>query len=347
MRVKDISDPSSNQRVLAPSVQISSPGREKMFRKLSFTGDIIAIQQANIYSRVSGNIEKMYVDIGDYVQKGKVLANVDETIYVQNVRQTESVYKQSQATLANNKITYERNQQLYERGLLAKSDQDNSKTAVDVAQAQTDAALANYKNAQTQLTYCRITAPFSGYIVKRLLDPGTYITANAPTANSTIFVLAEIDKLKVLVNILEKDLPLLSSVKEAQVTTDAYPDEVFTANVRSISESFDLSTRTMAAEVDIQNKNLLLKPGMFAKIDLILEEKDSALVLPVETLLHDDQGKYVFAVNKDTVVNKRYVQTGIEENNKDEIISGISDQDKIVTVGQQLIKDGMKVRITK
>jgi multidrug efflux pump subunit AcrA (membrane-fusion protein) len=103
----------------------------------------------------------------------------------------------------------------------------------------------------------------------------------------------------------------------------------------------------MAAEVDIQNKNLLLKPGMFAKIDLILEEKDSALVLPVETLLHDDQGKYVFAVNKDTVVNKRYVQTGIEENNKDEIISGISDQDKIVTVGQQLIKDGMKVRITK
>jgi RND family efflux transporter MFP subunit len=347
MRIKDLSNPSSNQRVLAPSVKVSAPVREKLFRKLSFTGDILPIQQASIYSRVSGNIEKIYVDIGDYVQKGKVLANIDQTIYVQNTRQTESVYKQSLATLANNKITYERNQQLYERGLLAKSDLDNSKTAVDVAQAQTDAAQANYKNAQTQLTYCRITAPFSGYVIKRLLDPGTYITANAPTSNSTIFVLAEIDKLKVLVNILEKDLPQLANIKEAQVTTDAYPEEIFPANVRAMSESFDLSTRTMPTEVDIQNRNQLLKPGMFAKIDLILEEKDSALVLPVETLLQDDQGKYVYTLNKDTVVNKRYVQIGIEENNKDEIVSGISDQDKIVTVGQQLIKDGMKVRITK
>jgi RND family efflux transporter MFP subunit len=346
-RIKDINDPSSKQRVLPPSVELASPTREKMTQKLSFTGDILAIQQANIYSRVSGNIEKMYVDIGDYARKGQVLANIDETIYEQNVRQTQGLYKQAMATLENNKITYERNQQLYERGLLSKSDLDNSETAVKVAQAQSDASLANYKNAQTQLAYCKITAPFSGYITKKLIDPGTYVTANSPTSNSTIFVLADIDNLKVLVNVLEKDLPLLSQIKKAQLTTDSYPDEVFTARVRAISESFDLNTRTMPIEIDIENRNQLLKPGMFAKIDLILEEKDSTLAIPSQCLMQDSEGKYVFGVNKDSVVYKRYVKIGFEQDNKDEIVSGLTDQEKIISVGQQLVKDGMKVRLTK
>jgi RND family efflux transporter MFP subunit len=344
-RLKANLETSGRQPVYKQTVELAPPARGDITRKLSFTGDILAFQQANIYTRVSGNIEKMYVDIGSYAPAGKTLARIDQTLYLQNVRQTEGLYKQALATLENNKTQFERNKDLFKQGLISQSDLDNSETSVKVAQAQVDATLANYKNAQTQLDYCDIRAPFSGYITKKLLDPGSYITANAVTSSSTIFVLSQIDKLKVMVNILEKDLPLLDKIIDARVTTDSYPDQVFTAKVKRISEAFDLSTRTMPVEINIDNRNLLLKPGMFAKIDLILQSDENVLLLPNECTLKDDQGDYVYMVSPDSVVHKHYIKLGIESDNKDEILSGLTDSDKVVVLGMELIKDGSKVRI--
>ncbi len=347
-RVKASMDPANKQPVLKQTVELAPPTKGNITRKLSFTGDILAYQQSNIYTRVSGNIEKMFVDIGSYVPTGKILARIDQSIYTQNVRQTEGLYKQALATLENNKTQYERSQNLFKDGLMAQSDLDNSATAVKVAQAQVDAALANYKNAQTQLDYCDIRAPFSGYITKRLLDPGSYVNANAVTASSTIFILSQIDKVKVMVNVLEKDLPLLDKVIDAQVTTDSYPDKVFTAKINKVSEAFDLNTRTMPVEVDIDNKDLVLKPGMFAKIDLILQSDENVLLLPTESTLKDDQGDYVYMISpQDSVAHKHYIKLGIESDNKDEILSGLTDSDTVVVKGMELIKEGSKVRIGK
>lgn len=347
-RLKANLETSNKQPVLKQTVELAPPTRGDITRKLSFTGDIAAFQQSNIYTRVSGNIEKMYVDIGSKVQTGTLLARIDQTIYQQNVRQTEGVYKQAVATLENNKTQYERNKDLFKEGLISQSDLDNSMTSVKVAQAQVDAAQANYKNAQTQLDYCGIRAPFSGYITKRLLDPGSYVTANAVTSSSTIFILSQIDKLKVMVNVLEKDLPLLGKVIDAKVTTDSYPEDVFTAKVNRISEAFDLNTRTMPVEVDIDNKDRILKPGMFAKIDLVLQSDENVLLLPTQCTLKDDQGDYVYMVSpQDSVAHKHYVKLGIESDNKDEIISGLTDSDKVVVLGMELIKEGSKVRIGK
>lgn len=272
IRLKGNLDASTKRPAPQPSVELSSPVRENILNKLSFTGDILAIQQSNIYSRVAGNIKKIYVDIGKYVRSGQLLAEIDKSVFYQNVKQTEGLYKQSKATYENNKINYDRTLELFGKGLVSQSDVDNAKTAVEVSQAQMESALANYNNAQTQLSYCDIIAPFGGYITKRYLDPGTYVVVGGNNPNSVLFVLSDIDNLKVMVNVLDKDISMLDKVESAVIKTDAYPDEEFTGRIRAIGQSLDLSTRTMATEVDIENRKQMLKPGMFASVDLILKK---------------------------------------------------------------------------
>lgn len=347
LKVKTDNNSAPRQNISKPIVQLSNPSRGNLTNKLSFTGDIAAIEQINVYSRVSGNISKIYVDIGDFVNQGKLLAMIDPSIYQQNVKQTEAQYKQAQATFENNEVNYERNKDLYMKGLISQTDLDNARTASDVSKAQMESANANYQNALTQLSYCSIRAPFSGYITKRLLDPGTYISTGGASQNSTIFILSKIDNLKIMVNVLSKDVPLLDKVQEAVINVDTYPGEIFTGRIKAISESVDLTTRTMQTEVDIENRNQMLKPGMFANIDLILAKADSALILPSQTILKDDKGSFVYAVTPDSTAHKKYVQVGITENNNNEIKSGINENDKVVFLGYDQLKDGVKVRISK
>lgn len=347
IRLKGNLDASTKRPLPQPSVELSSPVRKSIVKKLSFTGDILPIQQSNIYSRVAGNIKKIYVDIGQYVRTGQILAEIDKSIFFQNVKQTEGLYKQAKATYENNKIQYDRNLELFNKGLVAQSDVDNSKTVVQVSEAQMESAQANYINAQTQLSYCDIRAPFSGYITKRYLDPGTYVIVGGNNPNSVLFVLSDINDLKVMVNVLDKDIPLLDKVESALITTDAYPEEEFTGHIRAIGQSLDLSTRTMVTEVDIENRNQMLKPGMFANVELILKKQDNALTLPLQCIRKDDKGSFVYSVNQDSVAFKKYIQLGIQDNNTCEISDGLGDSDKIVVTGQDLIQDGIRVKIVK
>lgn len=347
-RVKSNLEASNKQNQIIPSVELTKPTRNNLINKLNFTGDILAKEQANIYSRVSGNIQRIYVDIGDYVRQGKLLAEIDRAIYLQNVRQTEGLYKQAKATVENNRVNYERNKDLYDKGLVSKSDLDNAATTLTVSEAQVESALANYRNAQTQLSYCSITAPFSGYITKRLLDRGSYVSVGGAAQSSTIFTLSDINIVKVMVNVLEGDVPLLDKVEEAHVTSSTYPNEVFTAEVKKMSQSVDLATRTMPVEIDIVNKEGKLKPGMFTTTELVLSREDNAMILPSQCVLTDDKGNYVYQVNmNDSTAYKKYIQIGIQQDNTDQVTSGLSDEDRIVLTGQTLLKEGSKVKITK
>jgi membrane fusion protein (multidrug efflux system) len=313
----------------------------------SLTGDIMPIQQASIFSKVSGNLEKIYVDIGDHVADKQLLALIDTTIYSQNAKQAHANFSQAKANLENTKLNYTRNKSLFSQNLIAQQDLDNSKTAYDVALAQEESAQASYTNALTQLGYCKVTAPFSGYITKRFLDPGAYVTSSTTAASSTLYTLMDVDKLKAMVNLPENDVPLLSQVSGVKVIADALPGKVFDAKLKKISEAVDLSTRTMTVEVDIENSGKLLKPGMFATIKLILGRKSNVLLLPNNIVLNDENGNYIFVLNPDSTVSRKNVKIGFQQNNQYEILSGVDSTDNIIFVGQSLIRNGSKVKIVK
>ncbi|MCL5268600.1 MAG: efflux RND transporter periplasmic adaptor subunit [Bacteroidetes bacterium] len=330
-----------------PTVQISDPHRGSIERTISFTGDIDAIQEATIFPRVNGNIEEEYVNIGSYVRKGEILALIDTAVYSENVRQARGVYLQARATLENDKLTYERNKSLLSQNLIAKQDLDNSEAAYKVALAQEQAAAATMKNAEIQLGYCRVQAPFTGYVTRRFFDPGTYVTSSTNATSSTLFYLADLNKVKVLVNVLEEDIPLLPKVEDAQIKVDAYPSMVFHGKITRVSQQLDLSTRTMPVEVDIDNPHGLLKPGMFANVDLIFDRVDNALVLPSQVVLKDDSGSYVYTLGAGDIVHKNYVKIGVTHDNDDQVISGLNDNAPVVFMGYDMVHDGMKVRVAR
>lgn len=344
---KIVSSESPKRQIPKPNVVIGKITKGDIQLIESLTGDIIPIQQANIFSKVNGNIEKNMVDIGSRVFNNQLLALIDTTLYSQNANQAKANYMQSIANYKNAKLNYERNKKLFEQNLIAQQDVDNAKTSFDIALAQQEAAEAVYKNAVTQLSYCKVTAPFPGIITKRNYDPGAYVTGSTNAQGSVLFVLMNMDHLKTIVNLPERSIPYLSGVKEVSVIADAYPDKKFKAKISNISQAIDLGTRTMAVEVDIENTQSLLKPGMFATIQFVTAFNSNSYIIPNQVSLNDEKGDYVYIVNSDSTVSRKYIKIGIRTDDKLEILSGLNETDQIVFVGQTLIKDKMKVRIVK
>lgn len=318
--------PAASRRTNAPLVKVETPRRETVATKLQFTGDVVAIQQASIYSKVSGNLEHVYVDMGSRARRNQPLALIDTTELYQQ-------YQQAAATYQNARISLERSKDLFAQNLVAKQDLDNAEAAYGVAKA-------NYDGAVTRLSYAHITAPFTGYITKRFLDPGVYVTTN----NSTLFTLIDLDTVKIIVNVLEKDIPLITKEVKGVVTVDAYPGKQFTGQVRRFAGAVDPGTRTMAVEIDILNREELLKPGMFANVTVIVNTHPDAITVPTVALLKDDRGYYIFTLDGDTA-RRTNVVPGSEQGERTEIASGLQGTEKLVSVGQQFLKDGSPVNV--
>ncbi len=345
--IKIASGDSSKRQQPRSFVSVGMLTKGDVERIESLTGDIIPIQQASIFAKVSGNVENNFVDIGSRVGNNQILALIDTTIYSQNAKQAKANYMQAQANYQNSKLNYERNKKLLEQKLIAQQDLDNAKAAFDIASAQKEAAEAVYNNAATQLSYCKITAPFAGTITKRNFDPGSYVTATTNAQGSVLFMLMNIDRLKTVVNVPERSVPYLSTIKDVEVIADAIPNKKFSARISKISQAVDLSTRTMAVEIEINNPGAILKPGMFATVQLVTEKKTNSDIIPNQIALSDEQGDFVYVLNPDTSVSKKYVKIGIRMDDKLEVLSGLNETDRIVFVGQSIIRDKMKVKIAK
>jgi membrane fusion protein (multidrug efflux system) len=319
--------PDSRRQNIA-MVKVELPRRDTVTYKLQFRGDISAIRQASIFSKVGGNLEHVYVDMGSAVKSNQLLALIDTTELHQQ-------YQQAAATFQNARLTFQRTKELFEQNLVARQDIDNADAAMKVSRA-------NFETAATRLGYARITAPFAGFITRRYLDPGALVTLN----NTTLFMLMDIDAVKVIINILEKDIPLLRDMKKAVVTVDAFPDKEFYGSVTRYSQAVELSTRTMAVEIDIPNKDHVLKPGMFANVILIVDEHLNAITIPTQAVLKDDRGSFVYLAVKDTA-KRRLVNIGVEQNSRTEILSGLNDTDSTITTGQQFVKEGAPISIQR
>lgn len=325
------SDPRSQ---IMPLVKVEKPLREDVVYKLTFNGDVLAYTQANIFSKVSGTLERVYADMGDFVREGQLLALLDSTELFQQ-------FQQSAATYENARVNYERTKELLGQNLVAKQELDNAETAFKVARA-------NYENAKTRLSYTQIRAPFTGYITRRFLDPGVFVSASSGQASSTstLFTIMDLRKVKVIVNVLERDVVLLDRIKKAVVTVDAYPSKTFFGVVKRISQAVDVNTRTMSVEVDVENVESLLKPGMFAAVDLIVDEHPQALTLPEQAVMMDEKGTFVYDVEQGKA-HRIPVEIGIRQKNKIEILRGLFGSEDIVVAGQQQLHDTAQVKVVQ
>jgi RND family efflux transporter MFP subunit len=316
------------RRTSAPLVKVEQPVRQLVRYQLTYNGDVNPFQQATIYARIAGNLEKVNVNLGSIVKGGQVLARIDSVEPYDQVQQMA-------ATFDNARLSYQRSKSLLKGNLISKQDVDNLEAAMKVANA-------NYELSKTRLGYTRIVAPFPGIITRRYLDPGTYLASS----NTPLFQLMYIDSVKIVINIQEKDIVQVKKGTRAEIAVDAYANKVFEGTVTRMADALDLSTRSMAVEIDIPNDDHLLKPGMFSTVILITGEHANAVTVPTMAIQRDDSGSFVFVAGINTA-NRKRIQLGTEVNSKSEVLSGLDGSESVIVIGQQLVKDGGLINIQK
>jgi RND family efflux transporter MFP subunit len=320
-----------------PLVQVVKPAQVDMLRTLVLTADILPIQQADLMAKVAGYLDAIYVDRGDRIHAGQLLAVIRQP-------ELEHQLHQAQANHDLAKVTFDRVQDLYAKELIAKQELDDSRTKLEVAKRALDLQ-------RTYLAYARIIAPFDGYVTKRYVDPGAFIpqaTGLVSTVN-TLLTVMDLSQVKVLVNVPERDIGNVHVGDQLSLALDAYPDRTFHGRVSKFSPALDASSRTLQVEIDIPNTDLALKPGMFARVTLVLERHPQALAVPSESLLVNELGSFVFAIGPAQdgapTVRRVTVRTGIEDGGQVEILAGLGANDQVVRTGKELLHDGGRVRV--
>lgn len=283
----------------------------------------------------------------------------------EELRQAEEGVRQAQSRFDNAKLHRERVEALFKRQVISKKEMDSAEMEYTVAEAQLEASQQHLKlvkegarqevreasqaklkemeavlaQEKIRLQNTSIVAPFSGEIVRKYVDAGALVSSSTPLVN-----LVHAETLKVVANVLERDIPLLRQGMKASVQAEAYPGKSFEGKVARINKALDVATRTLQAEIYIPNSNRLLKPGMFARLTVALSEKPKTLVIPRNAVLEEGGSRFIFVIRGNEAVRTTIV-TGFEEYPFVEVLQGVSEGDPVVVRGQESLKDRSVVRV--
>jgi len=263
----------------------------------------------------------------------------------------------------------ERMKTLFERGLVSATDWENARTNADASRANvhaaeaqittsesqvrlSDAQLATYRAtlrlAQTNLANTRLLAPFEGYISQRNLDQGAAVNAQSAGTSTTsvgILTVQDIATVKVQIEVPERDIARVKVGAPVSVVADPYAGESFSGTVARVTHSLDPRTRTMGIEVEIPNPGGKLKPGMFARVEAVVDKRANALTIPVEAIRLGEAKPAVMVV-RNGIVEDVPVELGVSDARSVEVLRGISEADQVILQGKDLVKPKQKVRTT-
>ncbi|MBA5870088.1 MAG: efflux RND transporter periplasmic adaptor subunit [Nitrospira sp. CR2.1] len=343
------------------TVGTMTPIKQDLDVRLTYTADLIPNQLVNIFSRVDGYIAKIYVDKGDLVKANQLLVEIDHTDYVHAVNQAKANLRSAQAKVVqqdagvrNAALTLERMQALIKDQFVSQQDLDTALVNRDAAVALQDSLRAQVQQmmvalaqAETNLAYSYIRAPFAGYIAERNLDPGAYVsgtTASTSTVSRGILSVHDVETVRTLIEVVEKDVPLVQVGQRADVRAEAYPNEVFEGRVTRIVQALNRATRTMTVEVDLPNKDHRLKGGMFARVEVLVGRHPRAIQIPLDAVSRLEESQYVYVV-KDGKAHQVPVELGARADNRVEVLKGLAGDEQLIVSGKDLVSEGVPVQV--
>lgn len=343
------------------TVGTATPIRTDMNIRLSYTADISPNQVVNIFSRVDGYISKIYVDKGDFVKANQLLIEIDHTDYVHALNQAKANLTAAQARVAqqrasvyNAQLTLERMKALIKDQFVSQQDLDTAQVNYDGAIAQQESFRAQVRQmevalqqAETNLTYSYIRAPFDGFVAERNLDPGASVTgatASTSTMSRGIMSLHDIETVRTMIEVVEKDVPLIQMGQPAEVRAEAYPDRVFEGTVTRIVQALNRNTRTMAVEVDLPNADHALKGGMFARVEINVGTHADALQIPLEAVTRLEDAQFVYIVEGGTA-HRVPIELGNRSGNFVEVTGGLTGSEQLIISGKDLVHDDTPVKV--
>ena len=305
-----------------PSVRIIETGFSQVNLDQNYSVTLQPYAVNNIAPQTAARIVKVNAEVGDFVSAGQTLAEMDRL-----------QLDQAELQLANAKDEYQRTRSLYEKGGVSKSDFD----AVELSYKVKESSCRNLRENTILLS------PLNGVVTARNYDQGDMYSMSSP-----LFVVQQINPIKVLVSVSEKDYSNLKKGVKVEITPEALPGKSFTGSVVRVHPTIDPATHTVTAEVHIPNKDAQLRPGMYAGAKVIFGTASRILV--PDTAVQKIQGsgqKSVYVLGEDNIVSVRLVEVGRHIGSNYEVLSGLNAGEKVVVNGQSTLRAGTKVEVLK
>lgn len=321
-----IKDIDAYQEELGIPVEVQKVERNKLTISRNFTGTIEGAKQADAIANTAQKVVAIPVKVGEKVQKGQIVAKLDI-----NIASGMSLkYSQTQASLEAAKKDLKRMTSLYEAGAV-------SEQVYDDFVLQHAIALKNYE-AASQLV--QIPSPISGMVTHVFYKVGETATTGRPVVR-----IAKLDEVLIEISINETEIAGIQNGQEAVVLVAAYPKQAFTGKLEDLSFSADPVSRSFTAWVRVGNKELLLRPGMFAKVKVLVTARENVLTVSKDAIVEKDDKTLAYVVNSEQVAELREVRIGQTSGNIVEIQSGLVENERVVVLGQNKLQPGKKVNI--
>ncbi len=324
------------------TVAVTHAVRSAAPETVTLPGNVQAYTDAAIFARTTGYLKRRLADIGSRVKAGQVLAEIDTPEIDQQLRQARADLATAQANEKLARTTSERYADLIKSDSVSRQDYDNAEGNLEAKQAAVASADANVKRLEELQHFKTIYAPFDGVITARNTDIGALISTGA--GSKELFHIASLDRLRIYINVPEQYARAATPGLPVDISIREIPNRKFEGRVARTAQSIDASSRTLLAEIDLDNSSGELLPGSYAEVQLKLPTDATALRLPVNTLLFRSEGLRV-AVVKDQRVHLQPVTTGRDFGTSVEVVSGVSAADQVVVNPPDSLAEGETVQI--
>jgi len=359
----------------APTVAAAKVLRTDLTRALAVTAEFRPYQVVDVHAKVSGYVKRIYVDVGDRVKEGQLIAVLEIPELQDDVQTAEASVSKSQEEIRRAQADLERTQSAHEvehlassrlvdvsktrPGLVAQQEVDDAVGRDRVAEAQVATAKATLLTADQQLrvaqadrervrtlfAYAQIKAPFAGVITKRYADTGSMIQSgiSSQTQSMPLVTLAQDNLLRLVIPVPESAVSRIRLGSPVEVSVSTLGKK-FEGKVARFADQVDMATRTMHTEVDVPNPKGELVPGMYASASLVLNNERNALAVPVQALTRAEDGITVLLIDKNNKLEERPVKIGVEAPDQVEILSGLAEGDLVVIGNRSQLQPGMAVQ---
>jgi len=349
--------------------------RRTIANSLKIAGEFKPFQDVDVHAKVAGYIKVIYVDVGDHVKQGQTLAILEVPELAAQLagadaaaRRANEEIGRAEGDLNRAKSTHAAAHSAYARlneaaktraGLVAQQELDDAqakdleteaqvastKAALSAAQQELEVAQANQKQVAALSDYTRITAPFAGVITMRYADTGALVAAGTSSSTQAMPVvrLAQVSVLRLVLPVPESVAAQVHLRDPVKVHVQAL-DQDIEGRVSRFADSLDPQTRTMQTEIDCENRNGRLIPGMYTETQISLAEKKNTLAVPLEAVSRNGDDATALAVNSQNVLEERHLKLGLEDSSRVEVLSGLSEGERVVVGNRSQFRAGEKVQ---
>ena len=326
-----------------PTVAVASPTITTPGSGLNLPAEVKPWQEASIFARVNGYLKDWLLDIGAHVQKDQLHAEIDTPDLDQQLAQANSQAVLAKKNLDQAKSTNTKWQELYKQGVVSQLDSENMATSQGTNQANTEAFAANLRFLQQEVAFKRVTAPFPGIITVRNVNVGDLITAN--NTNMEMFHVQQTDPLRVYFRIPQEEATNIANGQTFDVQVGAQSAKTYPGKVISTSGAVSPDSRTMLVELQVDNSKNEILPGSYATVRVPQDVLGKLVTLPDNTLIFRGKSVQVGVLDAKNVVQLRDVKVGRDFGVQSEILSGVSESDRVIVNPSDSLTSGTTVRV--